>query len=541
MTDSPRPPAPDHGLTRRRVLQGSLTASGLLLLPGALAACGDDGGSGAATGGQTVGGAQTIGTGGTPRRGGRLRVGHVGGGTAETLDPNSGIVGIDVARARQLYELLFDFDPRGVPQPRLAESLEVGARADRWTLRLRAATFHDGRPLTAADVLATWRRIRSRALQSANAISAIDLRKTRATSDTTIEIVLDRPIGDLASLLAHRASFIIPAGFSDFARPNGTGPFTLVSFKPGERSLMRRNPDYWGEQPHVDELEQISIPDSTARYNALQGGQVDAIEAIEFAQARQLGDGTSGPMRLVRTANASALPTYMRVDEAPFTDPRVRRAMRLAVDREQSVQAALLGYGSIGNDLFGKGYPSYADALPQRAYDPEQARSLLRAAGQDGLTVKLYTSRAVPGMLEAATAYKQQAQAAGITIDLQTVPAADYYSDRYYLKVAFGQDQWSGSFEQTTLDGLLPDSGFNITGWRDAAWQRRFVEAQSMTDEAARNDVYKELQATLHDEGGLIVWGYVDFLDAASSRVEGIVTNPLYNLGYYEFRNWWLA
>ncbi len=428
-----------------------------------------------------------------------------------------------------------------MPQPRLAESLEVGARADRWTLRLRAATFHDGRPVTADDVLYTWRRIRSRALQSANAIAAIDLRKTRRTSGTTIEIVLSRPIGDLASLLAHRASFIIPAGFSDFARPNGSGPFTLVSFKPGERSLMRRNPDYWGDAPHVEEVEQISIPDSTARYNALQGGQVDAIEAIEFAQARQLGDGTSGPVRLVRTANASALPTYMRLDEAPFTDPRVRRAMRLAVDRDQSVQAALLGYGSIGNDLFGKGYPSYNDALPQRAYDPEQARSLLRAAGQDGLTIKLYTSRAVPGMVEAATAYKQQAQAAGITIDLQTVPAADYYSDRYYLKVAFGQDQWSGSFEQTTLDGLLPDSGFNITAWRDAAWQRRFVEAQSMTDETARNDVYKELQTTLYDEGGLIVWGYVDFLDAASARVSGIVTNPLYNLGYYEFRTWWLA
>lgn len=539
MTD-PRPHDPTPGLTRRTALKGSLSAGGLLLLPGALAACGDDGGGSSLTS-TTLGATRTIGDGGTPRSGGRLRVGHVGGGTSETLDPNSGVVGIDIARARQLYELLFDFDPEGVPQPRLAESLEAGTRPNRWTLTLRSANWHDGRPLTADDVLYTWRRIRGRALQAANAISAIDLRATRKTSATTIDVVLSRPIGDLASLLAHRAGFIIPAGFDDFARPNGTGPFTLVSFKPGERSLMRRNDGYWGDKPYVDELEQISIPDSTARYNALQGNQVDAIEAIEFAQARQLGDGSSGPVRLVRTANASALPTYMRLDEAPFTDKRVRTAMRLAVDREQSVQAALLGYGSVGNDLFGKGYPSYNDALPQRAYDPEQARSLLRAAGQDGLTVKLYTSRAVPGMLEAATAYKQQAQAAGITIDLQTVPAADYYSERYYMKVALGQDQWSGSFESTTLDGLLPDSGFNITAWRDAAWQRRFVEAQALVDADRRNAAYKELQRTLYDDGGLIVWGYVDFLDASSSKVNGIVTNPLYNLGYYEFRRWWLA
>ncbi len=536
MTDQPRPttdPAP--GLTRRRVLQGSLSAGGLILLPGVLAACG--GGGGAVKSGATGSPASTA----TPSRGGRLRVGHVGGGTAETLDPNSGIVGIDVARARQLYELLFDFDAKGVPQPRLAVSLEPGARPDRWTLTLRDAAFHGGEPLTADDVLYTWRRIRGKALQSANAIAAIDLKRTRKASATQIDVVLSRPIGDLASLLAHRASFIIPADFDDFAKPNGTGPFTLVSFKSGERSLMRRNADYWGEAPYVDELEQISIPDTTARYNALQGGQVDAIEAIEFAQARQIGDAGNGPVKLVRTPNASALPTYMRLDDDVFADQRVRTAMRLAVDREQSVQAALLGYGSIGNDLFGKGYPSYADELPQRAYDPEQARSLLKAAGQEGLTVKLYTSRAVPGMQEAATAYKQQAQAAGITIDLQSVPAADYYSERYYLKVAFGQDQWSGSFESTTLDGLLPDSGFNITAWDDGVWQRRFVEAQSIVDADERNTVYQELQQPLYDDGGLIVWGYVDFLDAASSKVGGIVPSPLFNLGYYEFRSWWLG
>jgi peptide/nickel transport system substrate-binding protein len=540
VTDQHRPNAPEGGLTRRRALQGSLAAGSLLVLPGVLAACGDDGGDSTAAG--VPEGTRTVGGGGAPRRGGRLRVGHVGGGTAETLDPNSGIVGIDVARARQLYELLFDFDPRGVAQPRLAETLEPGARPDRWALRLRAGvTFQDGSPLRADDVLFTWKRIQGRALQSANAISAIDLRRTKKRSDTEIDVVLTRPIGDLASLLAHRASFVIKAGTTDFARPNGTGPFALVSFKPGQRSLMRRNEGYWGDPAWVDELELISIPDSTARYNALQGGQVDAIEAIEFAQARQIGASTTGPVRLVRTPNASALPTYMRIDEQPFDDVRVRQAMRLAVDREQSVSAALLGFGSVGNDLFGKGYPSYDDALPQRAYDPEQARSLLKAAGQENLQVKLYTSRAVPGMLEAATAYKQQAQAAGISIDLQTVPASDYYSDRYYMKVAFGQDQWSGSFEQTSLDGMLPESGFNITAWRDAAWQKRFAEAQSLLDADRRNAVYKELQRTLYDEGGLIVWGYVDFLDAVSPRVNGLATNPLYNLGYYEFRSWWLA
>ena len=138
------------------------------------------------------------------------------------------------------------------------------------------------------------------------------------------------------------------------------------------------------------------------------GGQVHVIDNVPFAQTVPLGM-TPGLKTLV-AKTGGWLPFTMRVDQAPFSDVRVRQAMRLIVDRPQMIAQALSGQGSVANDLFSPFDPSFNHSLPQRHQDLDQAKSLLKAAGHADLAVELVTGDVAAGLVEAAQVFAQQAQ-----------------------------------------------------------------------------------------------------------------------------------
>src|SRR5262249_3898369 len=159
-----------------------------------------------------------------------------------------------------------------------------------------------------------------------------------------------------------------------------------------------RNPSYWQEgKPYVDELEDISIDDDSARLNALLAGEIDLMTQLPFVQAR--AHKTRGDIQVIDPPSPSAQVFVMAIDLAPFQGKRVPQALRLIPDRQALIVGALAGFGTPGNDLVGAGLP-YFDDLPVRHQDLEQAKSLLKAAGQEGLTVTLHTSNIVPGFVE---------------------------------------------------------------------------------------------------------------------------------------------
>ncbi len=536
-------------ITREQLLRGAL-ALGALALPASLGACGGGGGGGeaepspappTATGATEAAGTTAAEAG--PKRGGRLRVGHVGSGTSETVDPLKGVSFIDAAREINLYDSLTTVEPDLSIKLALAEAMEGNADATVWQVKLRrGVTFHNGKPLTADDVLYTIRYIVEQKGVGASVLDPVDVEGSRKVDDATVELRLKRPIGDLPRLFATNLVVFFPDGTTDFSKPIGTGPFQFQSFKAGERSVFTRNPNYWESgKPYVDELEQISIPDNQARLNALLSGQIDALEFLDFAQAKSL-EGDSR-VQLVIAKGSASTPIYMRIDTDPFSDERVREALKLAIDREKTVEIAFSGFGSVGNDVFGKGAPSYSPNLAQREYDPERAKALLKEAGKEGLEVELLTAPAGPGLVESATAFAEQAKAAGITITLNKVPAEDLYNtDRYYLKVPFGQTQWGGQvFEEIAANALLSTSPYNETAWNDPAWEKRFLEAQATVDEQQRNEAYWALEEEIWARGGYIIWGFQDTLDAAAANVRGIVPNQRFNLGLYGFKDFWFA
>jgi len=479
-----------------------------------------------------------------PVRGGRITSGHVGGGVAEVLDPAKQLSPIDSARALNLFDGLTWPNPDGTIQYRLAESMTPNKDASVWQIKLRkGVTFHNGKALTAYDVLYTFTRNIKKNLVGGAILGQVDLPRCKKVGANELTVALVRGIAEFPRYVSTHLLMITQAGEEIFKPPIGTGPFTFVSWTAGQRSLFKRNPHYWqSSRPYVDELEMLSIPDNTARQNALLSGQIDCLEFLDYSQAKALR--SSAAVQLIQAKYGTYIPIYMRVDTPPFSDNNVRTAFKLAINRPQEVSTAALGFSVISNDLFGQGTPSYDSALPQRVYDPEKAKSLLKKAGYDRFKFNLPSSNALPGMLESATAFKEQAKAAGIDVTLEKLDAGSYFSNNKYLKVASYQTNWGQSFESQTQDGMLRTSPYNETHWYSAQWAVAFRKAQQITDTAKRNAAYKALQVPIWKTSGYVVFAFYNTVDAASSKVRGIVPNissGFSNLGAFDFKDHWFA
>ena len=161
----------------------------------------------------------------------------------------------------------------------------------------------------------------------------------------------------------------------------------------------------------------------------------------------------------------------MAVDEPPFDDVRVRQAFRLIADRQALIDGALSGYGTIGNDLAGSGLPYYMEACRGARQDLDRARALLAEAGQENLEVTLHTSDIVPGFVEAATLFAEQAKAAGVTVNIKREAANAYFNTvLLYTKLPFAQSFWTySSLAAWYTQSLLSDAVWNETHFRDEA------------------------------------------------------------------------
>jgi peptide/nickel transport system substrate-binding protein len=532
----------DRLLSRREALRRGAGLGAAFAVPAVLAACGGSSTSATSSATKTT-------AAGTPRRGGQLVVALNDGGATDTLSPWNLPTYSSAARANQVYERLFK-QVDGVTQPALALSAEANANGTIWRVQLRpGVTFHNGKTLTANDVLYSYRYVANpkNNSESLSRMGAFDLNASRVLSPTEVEFVMKAPVGDFKTLAAQKALWIVPDGMTSFSKPNGTGPFIFQSWQPGVRALYARNPHYWqtaanGGPPWVDQLQFQNITDNTARLNALLGGQVHEMVFMDFATAN--ANSSNSAINIVRTAQPNTNPFYVQIDAAQFRDVRVRQALKMVLDRNEMVTNILLGFGSIGNDVMGKGLPTYDAQLPQRTHDPEQAASLLKQAGVQHLQLTLPTSSAEPGMLPSAVYFKQLASAAGINVSLHQLDSGTYFTNNLYLKTPFYMTNWGESFEEWALDALLHNSPYNETHWYNPQWAAQFTKAQGIVDDATRIAAYHALQLPLWNEGGYIAWGFYDTLDAASSKVQGIVPNnsPDYNnLGGFDFKYHWLA
>ncbi|BBC29208.1 Peptide ABC transporter substrate-binding protein [Streptomyces graminofaciens] len=482
---------------------------------------------------------------GTPKRGGRLRAAFAGGGASETLDPHLAGLFADVARAKALFDKLADYGADLSAEPRLATKWEANKALDRWQVTLREATFHDGRPVTAKDVLYSYRRIADpkKAFRAKASLEPIDLDASRATGERTIEFVLKRPTAEFPNILAAFGAYIVPEDTADGdfdKKPIGSGPFRFVSFSPGRSAVFRRNDDYWDGAPHLDELEFVVANEESARVNALLGGQVEYAHELNPTTAR--AHEGKGQIEIVRLRNSAMQAFCMKTDRAPFDDKRVREAFFLIADRQELVDGALSGAGVVGNDLFGKGYEYYADDLPQREQDLDRARALLKKAGAEKLKVTLDTSAVAAGFTEAASIFRDQAKKAGVTVEVKMGSKDSYWSDILDNGTLCCYRSGAMPIEAHISQRLLTDSTTNATKWKHKDFDALYQQAQSTRDKTERAAVYERMQRRLYAEGGFLIWGFADWIIGTARGVKGVETKaPANTLDWARFDKVWLA
>ncbi|WP_028938577.1 ABC transporter substrate-binding protein [Pseudonocardia spinosispora] len=452
-------------------------------------------------------------------------VGMQGAGAGEGIDPAANHLFIDEARLKAMYDGLFEIDDSMQPVPRLAESAEANADGTRWRIRLRDARWHDGTKLTSADVLYTLARVLGpspgKPFIAATTLQQVDLGQSTAVDDRTVEIALKAPSFEFRTALAAYGTKIVKDGTKDFTKAVGTGPFRFSEFQAGKQLVATAYDDYWDGVPHIRKLTILSA-DADARFSALRGGQLDFAVDLSPAAAQQLR-GAQG-ITVHTTHNSGIYYLAMKTDRPPFDNPDVRRAVMRMADRAELVKVAMQGQADVGNDVFGRGAQYYAADLPQHPYDPDQARSLLRSAGAEGLAFDLYTAPAATGMVEAANLFAEQARRSGVKVNVVLGSKDTYYTD-VLSKNAMTMGQ-SGPLSIPNHFGsrLLTGAPQNTTKWAVPEFDALFNRAQATASEADRTAIYHQMHDMLYDRGGYVYWANSYWNNAAASTFGNLPT-----------------
>lgn len=364
---------PLGGATRRTVLRRALVGGAALAAPTVLAACGR---RDQATATSSF----------TPRKGGTIVWGKPI--EATLLDPTTGGVGSSMELFQIVYDGLLTTDGDLRLRPALAESWrQVGPREHEFLLR-DGVRFSNGRPLTADDVVATFRRYFDPKAASSLA-SFVDIRtQVRKVDERTVRFVLPAPSTTFLPALASAFAVVLPmkelaAGRIDLSKQLlGTGPFMVERHRAGSRWTMRRNPHAW-EPPVADELTIKIMPDDNTRVAALRDGSIDLTYFDVPDAKRLLADVPNTGVEIQERTDFYVLILNATAKGSPFTDGRVRQAIAHAVDRDRINEIALAGTGKptgVVSATFGSRAPA-----PTIGHDPERARQLLREAGVDRL------------------------------------------------------------------------------------------------------------------------------------------------------------
>jgi peptide/nickel transport system substrate-binding protein len=471
----------------------------------------------------------------TPKRGGKLRVAGATAAATDTLDPAKQSNQTDYSRCNMLYNGLTSLDGSLTPQPALAESFTT-KDAKTWVFTLRkGVTFHDGKPLSPADVVFSISRHKDPATASKAKVLADQIESVKASGPNEVTIVLTTPNADLPVILGTFHFHIVKDGTTDFATGIGTGPFKLKEFKPGVRSVVVRNDGYWKPgRPYLDEIEFVGIGDESARVNALLSGGMDLVGSVNPRSVARVA-GTAG-YAVFKTQSGQYSDLIMRLDMAPGSNPDFVLAMKHLFDREQMRKTIALEQAVVANDQpIDPTNRFFFAGLPQRPYDPEKAKFHFQKAGVSG-PIPVVASPAALYSVEMALVMQQTAKSIGIDLDVKRMPADGYWSNHWLNSaVGFGNINPRPSADILLTQFFKSDAQWNESRWKNPKFDQLLVAARAETDLAKRKQLYADMQVMIHNEAGIGVPLFLASLDGHTTKLKGFTPIPLGGLMGYNF------
>ena len=453
---------------------------------------------------------------------GTFRQAHeLGFGAQSSLDP------ISKGRVFQITEKIMNRLVRpgldGKPQADLATSWDANEDATVWTFELRdGVTFHDGSTFEAADVVYSLNRVLDPDSDSPARSAVKMITSVEALDDMTVQISLNTPFADMPlQLMDYRLRMLNEGSGDDIATSgNGTGPFMVESFDAEGTTVLVANPDYWEGAPGVARMEVIGIADGQARLQALLGGQIDMERGITAQQQVMLTSSNKFDVQVIPTGTGAGL--VFRTDVEPFSDPRVRKAVRMVADRDELVKLVLGGQGVVACDAPVEPNDQYrADiACPQ---DIEGAKALLAEAGYaDGIDVDVHVSTLESTWPTLAVAYQEQAAAAGIRVNVVQMPTDGYWSE-VWMKKDVAATRWNERpADQALHEIYLSTARWNESYFKDESFDAMLASARRELDFDSRNAIYQSAQEYLWENGGTLIPYTVTKLIGVSSRVNNL-------------------
>jgi len=471
----------------------------------------------------------------TPKRGGKLRVAGATAAATDTLDPAKQSNQTDYSRGNMLYNGLTSLDGSLTPQPALAESFTTkDAKAWMFTLR-KGVTFHDGKPLTPADVVYSISRHKDPATASKAKVLADQIDSVKASGPNEVTFVLTSPNADLPVILGTFHFHIVKEGTTDFAAGIGTGPYKLKEFKPGVRSVVVRNENYWKPgKPYLDEIEFVGIGDESARVNALLSGGMDLVAAVNPRSLARITD-TPG-FAVLKTQSGQYSDLIMRKDMGPGANPDFILGMKYLFDREQMKKTIALDQAVIANDQpVDPTNRFYFAGLPQRPFDPEKAKFHLKKSGVTG-PVAIVASPAALYSVEMALVMQQTAKGIGLDLDVKRMPADGYWSNHWLNSpVGFGNVNPRPSVDILLTAFFKSDAQWNESRYKSEKFDQLLVAGRSEVDAAKRKQMYADLQTMIHDDAGIGIPLFLASLDGHTAKLKGLSPIPVGGLMGYNF------
>jgi peptide/nickel transport system substrate-binding protein len=428
-------------------------------------------------------------------------------GEPDQLDPHKTTAYFSFQVLENVYDTLVEPDDDLKMRPALAESWTTSPDQLSWTFTLRdGVTFHDGQPLTSADVVYSFDRIIDGKLSTAYRFESV--KDVVAVDPKTVRIDLTGPTPNLlANIGSFKGTAIVQKKNVDDGKiasaPVGTGPFSFESYQRGTSISLARNDGYWGGAPKLPGVKFTFVKEPGTALANLKGGQVQWTDNIPPAQVESL---TSGDEPVVRSVPSNDY-WYFALNQAkkPFDDPRVRQAFAWAIDREAIAQAAKFGAAEVNQTAIPETSAWYYDYAPY-SQDVAKATSLLQQAGVSNLQVDLMVTSEFPETIQVAQVMKDQLAAVGVTLNIRTEDFATWLAD-----------QGAGTFDGFMLGWLGnvdPDEFYysqhhsaganNYQKYRNPRTDQLLDQGRRATDEAQRKGFYDQAAKQIVDDASYV-------------------------------------
>lgn len=453
-----------------------------------------------------------------------------------------------------MYQGLFYESPDGAAAPLLAEGYDLSADRLVYTIRLRKGVkFHGGQAMSAKDVAYSYNYIRDPKNGSPGAGDFTMITAVEAVDDATVKITISAPNAALPMTLGNKYGGVVPAGYFDAAdaktRLNqesvGTGPFKLVEFKPNSNVTLARHGDYWEPGvPYLDKINFVFVPNAASLLVGLRNKRIDLATLSRPQDVRQV-EGVAGIV-VERKPSFNQKAIDLGSELKPLDDERVRRAIALAVDKEEIMRASIGGLGKVIGTMVAGMQDSWGAPLaqlPNQKVDIAAAKKLLAEAGHpNGFDLTLTSIIGYDWMDAASVTLREQLDKIGIKLSIQRVELGVWVKNFQSKQMGFTFNDWATVPDPNLLfyrHFRKSPEGADFRNWKNEEASKLLDEGRLESDPAKRKAIYLRYQTVMAESVPTIMLFSADHVVVRGESVKNYEQHP--TGWYYGLARAWLA